>query len=170
MYLVAVIDWHSRYVLAWQLSNHGRCLHRLPARSQRSGQHGRPWPRTTSSANAYGAASSMRTSISTIMTRCANCKLAYATTSTSTTMRDRIKVSTIGLQLKSTSCSDQSRPHPSGCTLFLPFRGPNIGTHYICFWVRETLDTGSIGSRKCCQRPLKDLKRAASREKSLDQP
>ena len=39
-------------------------------------------------------------------------------------------VSTIGLQLKSTSCSDQSRPHPSGCTLFSPFRGPVIGANH----------------------------------------
>ena len=45
-------------------------------------------------------------------------------------MRDRIKVSTIAHRLKSTSCSDQSRPHPSGCTLFFPFRGPDIGTHH----------------------------------------
>ncbi len=76
IYLVAVIDWHSRYVLAWQLSNtlegiflsrcaapstqqgsaqdlqhrpgrtvHGRCFHDRPARSQHSGQHGRPRPR-----------------------------------------------------------------------------------------------------------------------------
>ena len=45
-------------------------------------------------------------------------------------MRDRIKVSTIAHRLKSTSCSDQSRPHPSGCTLFFPFRGPDIGNHH----------------------------------------
>ena len=45
-------------------------------------------------------------------------------------MRDHIKVSTIAHRQKSTSCSDQGRPHPSGCTLFLPFHGPVIGTHY----------------------------------------
>ena len=28
------------------------------------------------------------------------------------------------------SAADQSRPHPSGCTLYFPFRGPNIGTHH----------------------------------------
>ena len=39
------------------------------------------------------------------------------------------RVSTIAHRLKSTSCSDQSRPHPSGCTLFSPFRDPNNGTH-----------------------------------------
>ena len=49
----------------------------------------------------------------------------------STAHRDRIKVSTIAHRLKSTSCSDQSRPHPSGCTLFFPSRGPDIGTHHI---------------------------------------
>jgi len=26
--------------------------------------------------------------------------------------------------------ADQCRSHPSGCTLFFPFRGPNIGTHH----------------------------------------
>ena len=38
-------------------------------------------------------------------------------------MRDRIKVSIGGLQLTITTCSVQSWPHPSGCTLFFPFRG-----------------------------------------------
>jgi transposase InsO family protein len=28
MYLVAVIDWHSRYVLSWELSNTVDTLHR----------------------------------------------------------------------------------------------------------------------------------------------
>ena len=39
-------------------------------------------------------------------------------------------VSTIGLQLKSTSCSYRSRQHPSGCTLFSPFHGPVIGANH----------------------------------------
>ena len=56
-------------------------------------------------------------------------------------MRDRIKVSTTGLQLKSTSCSDQSRPYPSGCTLFFPFRGPMIGANHI---EPEAPDPGSV--------------------------
>ena len=41
---------------------------------------------------------------------------------------------------KSTSCSAQSRPHPSRCTLFYPFRGPNIGTHHsLTFGANHTL-------------------------------
>lgn len=51
---------------------------------------------------------------------------------------DRIKVSDIGFQLKGTSCfdsgrppvADQSRSHPSGCTLLSPFRGLTIGAHH----------------------------------------
>ena len=31
---------------------------------------------------------------------------------------------------KSTLCPDQSQPHPTGRTSFLPIRGPIIGTHY----------------------------------------
>ena len=61
-------------------------------------------------------------------------------------MRDRIKVSTIAHRLKSTSCSDQSRPHPSGCTLFFPFRGPDIGTHhrhaFIAHWGKAAIIKG----------------------------
>ncbi len=53
-------------------------------------------------------------------------------------MSDRIKVSTIELQFKSLSYSDGGRPpvaaqsqlHPPGCTLFVHFCGPNIGTHF----------------------------------------
>ena len=85
---------------------------------------------TTSSANVYGAASNMRTSISTSMTPCLSCTPAYAHISTSTTMRDRIKVSTIARRRKSTSCSDGGRPHPSGCTLSFSFSGPKIGAHH----------------------------------------
>ena len=33
-------------------------------------------------------------------------------------------------QPKRTSCPDQSQPHPIGRTSFLPYRGPNIGTHH----------------------------------------
>ena len=87
-------------------------------------------PSTTSSANVYGAASSMRTSISTSMTPCLSCTPAYAHTSTSTTMSDHTKVSTIAHPRKSTSCSDYGRSRPSGSTLFFPFRGPKIGAHH----------------------------------------
>ena len=80
--------------------------------------------------NAYGAVSSTSTSISTSMTQCVSCKPGWPLISTSTTMKDRIKVSTIARQLKSTSCSDQSRPHPSGRTLFFPFRGLVIGANH----------------------------------------
>ena len=103
MYLVAVIDWHSRYVLAWQLSNildGGFCLDAL-RQALVKGQltifntdqgaqftadaftaclqpiFGSAWtaaPSTTSSANAYGAASSTKTSISTSMTRSVSCR------------------------------------------------------------------------------------------------
>ena len=75
MYLVAIIDWYSRYVVAWQLSNtldgrfcaeagsgaadcatgdlqhrsrrpvHGQRLHPTAAGRQRPHQHGRPGPR-----------------------------------------------------------------------------------------------------------------------------
>ena len=37
------------------------------------------------------------------------------------------------LQTNLTAYSDfysHERPHPSGCTLFFPFRGPDIGTHH----------------------------------------
>ncbi len=107
IYLVAVIDWHSRYVLAWQLSNtltassvsmpcarrsarggprsstptrahSSRPMLSRPPCSQptfRSAWTGAAARSTTSSANGSGAASSMRTSISSSTTRCANCKL-----------------------------------------------------------------------------------------------
>ena len=107
MYLVAVIDWHSRYVLAWQLSNTLDGIFCLDALRQALST-GRPkifntdqgaqftadaftacllaaniksaWmaaaaPSTTSSANAYGAASSTKTSISTSMTQSVSCAL-----------------------------------------------------------------------------------------------
>ena len=106
MYLVAVIDWHSRYVLAWQLSNTldgAFCLAALrhalskgqptifntdqgaqftadafravcSQPTSRSARTAAVAPSITSFANAYGAASNMRTSISTSMTRCINCK------------------------------------------------------------------------------------------------
>ena len=72
--------------------------------------------------------------------------------STSMTMEDRIRGSTTGLQLRSASCSDgggppvgdQSRPHPSGCTLFFPFRGLVIGANHTVHWIHgrfsRTLD------------------------------
>ena len=63
----------------------------------------------------------------------------------------RTEVSTIGLQLKSTSCSDQSRPHPSGCTLFFPFRGPNIGTHHT-IWTRHIFLAAPSSFRRICHR------------------
>ena len=53
-------------------------------------------------------------------------------------MRDHIKVPTIARWQKGAACSDggrppvadQSRPHPTGCTLFFPFRDLVIGaTH-----------------------------------------
>ena len=92
---------------------------------------GRNWNTgPTFSANVYDLASKMRTSISTSMTRYVSCKPNYAYISTSTTMRDHIKVSTITRRPKSTSCSDGGRPHPSGCNLFFPFRGPSIGAHH----------------------------------------
>ena len=31
---------------------------------------------------------------------------------------------------QSNPCSDQGRPHPPGCTLFFPFRGPSIATYH----------------------------------------
>ena len=71
-----------------------------------------------------------RTSISTSLRRCANCKPAKAPTSTSITMRDHIKVSTIARWRKTTSCSDGGRLHPSGFTLFFPFRCPVIGANH----------------------------------------
>ncbi len=87
-------------------------------------------PSTTSSANAYGAASNVRTSISTSMTRLVSCGLGYPPISTSTTMRDHIKVPTIARRRKSSSCSVQSRPHSPKCTLVFPFRGPTIVAHH----------------------------------------
>ena len=53
-------------------------------------------------------------------------------------------VSTTARRLKSTSCYDQSRPHPSGCTLFYPFRGPNIGTRH------TVLSSIPIPAGSCC--------------------
>ncbi len=107
MYLVAVIDWHNLYVLAWQLSNTLDgifCLDTLrealsKGRSKifdtdQSTQFtadaftacsqptfGSAWmaaaaPSTTSFANAYAAASNLRTSLSTSMTPCLSCTLA----------------------------------------------------------------------------------------------
>ena len=66
-------------------------------------------PSTTSSANAYRAASYPRTYLSFSMTWRAICKPTCPPTSTSTAMK---------------------RPHPPKCTLSFPFRGPNIGTHH----------------------------------------
>ena len=87
LYLVAIMDWHSRYVLAWRLSNtlevdfcvaaleealskgrppqhrpgqpvHQRGLHQHAAGARRSSEHGRQGPvQTTSSWNGCGAAS-----------------------------------------------------------------------------------------------------------------
>ena len=85
---------------------------------------------TTFSTNAYCATSNARTSISTSLRRCANCKPAKAPISTSITMRDHIKVSTIARWRKTTSCSDGGRLHPSGFTLFFPFRCPVIGANH----------------------------------------
>ena len=51
--------------------------------------------------------------------------------------RGCVSVSTIARRRKSTSCSDGGRPHPSGCTLFFPFRGPKIGAHPTYLSVRE---------------------------------
>ena len=161
MYLVAVIDWHSRYVLVWQLSNtldgafclsalrhalsKGRptifntdqgaqftadtfttCLQAANIQVSMDGR-GRALDNILESANAFGAASNMRTSISTSMTRCINCKTGWRTISSSTTMKDRIKVSTIAHRLNGITRTDQRRPQPSGRTLFPPFRGLAIG-------------------------------------------
>ena len=64
MYLVAIIDWFSRYVLAWQLSNtlDGRfCLDALQ-RASVSAWTGRVVPWTTFSSSASGGQSSTRIS------------------------------------------------------------------------------------------------------------
>ena len=65
-------------------------------------------------------------------------------------MKGHTKVSAIARRPKSTACSDQDHPHPSRCTLFSPFRGPNIGTHLIipfrcdlgCSWGRHDYHSG----------------------------
>ena len=163
IYPVAVIDWHSRYVLAWHLSNTldgAFCLAAL----RHALSKGRPtilntdqgtqftaelmplppacrpptsrsaWTAAVASsiipfANASGAASNLRTPTSTSMTRCINYKTGWRTISSYTTMKDRIKVSTIAHRLNGITRSDQRRPQPSGRNLFSPLRGPNIGTH-----------------------------------------
>ena len=91
-----------------------------------------PWaaPSTTSVANAYGAASNVRTSISTNKTQYVSCTLGWPLISTSTTMKDRIKVPTIARRRNSSSCSVQSRPHSPKMHLIFPFRGPKIGANH----------------------------------------
>ena len=50
LYLVAIMDWHSRYVLAWRLQHrpgqpvHQRGLHQHAAGARRSSEHGRQGP------------------------------------------------------------------------------------------------------------------------------
>ena len=73
-----------------------------------------------------------------------------------------LQVSTIAHPQKSTSCSDRDRPpvpdqnttHPSGCTLFFPFRGLVIGANHIppTRWVvKECVDSCWFVSRPSIQ-------------------
>ena len=80
------------------------------------------------------------------MTRCINCKTGWRTISSSTTMKDRIKVSTIGHRLNGTTRSDQRRPQPSGRTLFPPFRGLVIGANHKHLCPRRTRRAAENGN------------------------
>ena len=164
MYLVAVIDWHSRYVLAGQLSNTLDGIFCLDALRQALCK-GRPQIFNTDQGAQFSAdafttalcAANIQVSMDGRGLALDNvfCERLWRSVKyeniylnqydsvrqlqTGLTdyfdfynhVSDRVKVPTNARQLKSTSCSDQSRPHPSGRTLFFPFRGLVIGANHI---------------------------------------
>ena len=141
MYLVAVIDWHSRYVLTWPLSNTQDGIFCLDA-LRRALCKGRPQIFNTDQGAQFTADA---------FTAC----LLAANDQVSMDGRGRaldnvfykrlwrsVKYGNICLNQYNTlpqlhtgltayfEFYNHERPHPSGCTLSFSFRGPKIGAHH----------------------------------------
>ena len=141
MYLVAVIDWHSRYVLAWQLSNtldgifcldalrHALCKGRPQIFNTDQGAQftADAFITCLQVANIQVSMDGRGRALDNIF--CERLWRSVKYENIYLNQYDTVRQLQTGL----TAYFDfynHERPHPPRCTLFFPFRGPNIGTHH----------------------------------------